>query len=253
MRLLPSTRRTAFGVPPFVIKRIYPGQSVPDLNDRGIAGLGAIDHAHLFKGLTVRMHEHRNDEIVSYLRSGAMVHKDSHGMQETITNTHLMVMNAGSGFKHEEYVPEGEVHMLQIFVRPSSDDLEPKVAFHTFESAVSANKWRAVLGPEGTDAPLQVRQKVWMHDARLTPHSELSLGDALPWPEPDHPEGYDVQVLYIFSGTVRVGNVTLNEGDTAAWAVKEYVKLETHGSHADVVLFHIDTTAPYTRSGTLSG
>lgn len=64
------------------------------------------------------MHEQRNDEIVSYLRSGRMRHPDLAGTSEVISRDLLMVMNAGSGFSHEEtVVGDDPIEMLQIFVR----------------------------------------------------------------------------------------------------------------------------------------
>jgi redox-sensitive bicupin YhaK (pirin superfamily) len=47
------------------------------------------------------MHEHRNDEIISYLRSGRMQHTDSAGRSEAVSLDRLMVMNAEAGFSHE--------------------------------------------------------------------------------------------------------------------------------------------------------
>ena len=51
------------------------------------------------------MHEHRNDEIISYMRAGRMQHTDSAGRSEGRRSSDLlMVMNAGRGFSHEEEV-----------------------------------------------------------------------------------------------------------------------------------------------------
>lgn len=73
------------------------GQLDRGQRDTGLGPLGVIDHAYLAPGLLVPMHEHRNDEIFSYVRSGTMYHKDSTGQQLPITPTQLVVMNAGSG------------------------------------------------------------------------------------------------------------------------------------------------------------
>jgi len=74
------------------------------------------------------MHEHRNDEIISYLRSGRMQHTDSAGRSEVISPDRLMVMNAGAGFSHEEAVlGDDPIEMLQIFVRPQAANMEPSV------------------------------------------------------------------------------------------------------------------------------
>ena len=102
---------------PFQLRRIRPGVALGRTDDGGFGGLGLIDHARLQPGLVVRMHEHRNDEIISYLRSGRMQHTDSAGRSEVISPDRLMVMNAGAGFSHEEAVlGDDPIEMLQIFV-----------------------------------------------------------------------------------------------------------------------------------------
>jgi len=92
---------------PFQLRRIRPGVSLGRTDDPGFGGLGLIDHARLQRGLVVKMHEHRNDEIISYLRSGRMQHTGSAGRSEVISPDRLMVMNAGAGFSHEEAVLGG--------------------------------------------------------------------------------------------------------------------------------------------------
>jgi len=58
------------------------------------------------KGLTIKIHEHVNDEILSYVSSGVMHHKDSADFDAPIARGKLMLMNAGESFWHEEKVTE---------------------------------------------------------------------------------------------------------------------------------------------------
>jgi hypothetical protein len=58
----------------------------------------------------------RNDEILSYIWRGTMVHEDSAGYRIPLSPRKLMMMNAGRGFWHEESTPSEPVEMLQIFV-----------------------------------------------------------------------------------------------------------------------------------------
>ena len=74
-----------------------------------------------------------------------------------------MMMNAGAGFWHEEKVKEDEVEMLQIFVRPNETDLSPEIQFH--DKPVDNRDWYVMAGPEGSEAPLYVRQNVYILDA----------------------------------------------------------------------------------------
>ena len=109
---------------PFTITRVQPGDVLgTESEDTAFGPLAIIDHAVMKKGLTIKMHEHINDEILSYIRLGVMHHKDSEGFEAPFARGKLMMMNAGTGFWHEEKVKEDEVEMLQIFVRPSETNL----------------------------------------------------------------------------------------------------------------------------------
>jgi quercetin 2,3-dioxygenase len=129
----------------FNIDLNFPGSGLQNPNDeRGLAQLGRFDFAHLYPGVFVGMHKHQNDEILTYMREGEMIHEDSTGKMVTISNKKLMMMNAGSGFFHQESIPENgkEVRLLQIFMRPENENDEPQVSFYDFDEAYSINKWR---------------------------------------------------------------------------------------------------------------
>jgi len=76
-----------------------------------------------------------------------------------------MVMNAGSGFWHAEetLADDPPLRMLQIFVRPHSLDLEPDIQHEPIHDSI-AGEWRHLFGPEGTEAPLYVRNDVDFYD-----------------------------------------------------------------------------------------
>jgi quercetin 2,3-dioxygenase len=228
---------------PFQIRRMHPGAMLGSPSDSGFGGLGLIDRANLSPGLKVAMHEHRDDEIVSYLREGVMIHQDSTGVTEEVRPNRLMVMNAGSGFSHEETVPgPGNVHMLQIFIRPSEAGMTPGVQFHDLAETYSLNGWRLLAGPEGSGATGTVRQQALLHDVRLEAGHSLAL--------PMKP-GFDGW-FYVFDGSVTL--------DGRAMQTHDAVALIDHGAAtiiatttSDLVLFLVDRTAAASRAGTLSG
>lgn len=93
----------------FGVQILYPGLIRPQLKDSGFATLGRIDHARITPGTLIPMHPHKDDEILTYLRSGEVQHLDSEGFTGIISNQHLMIMNAGAKFFHEERVLEAGV------------------------------------------------------------------------------------------------------------------------------------------------
>ena len=159
----------------FGIEILFPGQAM-DTSDTGIATIGRIDHAHILPGTFIPMHPHRDDEILTYTRSGTVQHKDSEGITEIISSKKLMLMNAGSTIYHEELVLEesGDLEGLQIFLRPQKNGLPPRVQFHEFAEAHSLDQWRAVAGKEA-DQPLQIRSSTWVYDMRLRQGMRQSL------------------------------------------------------------------------------
>jgi redox-sensitive bicupin YhaK (pirin superfamily) len=229
----------------FIIRLISPGLKLNIPGDRGLGPLGRVDHSTIEPGGLIPMHPHQNDEILSYMRGGTMLHRDSHGLSEALHGTHMMMMNAGSGLFHEEGVAETDeqrVDMLQMFFRPREANLEPSIQFRTFPSRHSLNKWRLIGGPENSEAPLKIRSEAFVYDAHL---SDATLET----PELNNLTSF----LYVFDGSVALAgkDIVLNRGD-AALIKDERVMVSARGA-ADLVLFIVDETAKYSRSGAYSG
>src|SRR5690625_5054692 len=88
---------------PISITRVLPGKIMDQAaDDPALGPLSNIDHDIIERGVTIKMHEHVNDEILSYVLKGTMYHKDSAGYEVPITPGNLMMMNAGKSFWHEE-------------------------------------------------------------------------------------------------------------------------------------------------------
>lgn len=225
----------------FSIEILYPGMTFGG-GDSGVGAIGRIDRARIHPGVTIAMHPHRDDEILTYVRIGSMLHKDTVGHREEIRPTRLMMMNAGHTFQHEETILGTEPQeALQIFLRPRAGSLEPKVQFYEFGDAVSEDAWRLLAAPEG--APFEVRAQAWVQDIRLT------RGKTLPLPPIQAPKA--TRLLYVFSGEVRVGDLTLQAGEGAFLSEDE--KVVGSDSGADVVLFTTDESAPVFKGGMFSG
>lgn len=226
----------------FGIEILYPGL-VLDHGDSGIGALGRIDHARINPGMTVRMHPHRDDEILTYMRSGTMRHRDTEGNEEELTPRRLMLMNAGHTFQHEEaMVGRDLIEALQIFVRPRAGDLEPRVQFHDLAEVSSLGAWRLIAAPEG-GAPLEFRASAWVHDTFMPEGTDLDL--------PPVPGPGVSRLLYVFAGQVNIGDFTLSSGDSLLVDASA-VRAEAAVASA-LVLFTMDTSAPTFTKGMFSG
>lgn len=237
-----AKQRQEFGRADFHIKSTFPGINLGNPSDFGLAQLGRIDYSEIKEGFVIKMHPHKNDEIFSYMRKGTMTHEDTNGNLIEIGANHLMLMNAGSGIFHEETVPkDGEnVEMIQIFMRPSADNLTPNVQFSKLEKTYSVNDWRLVAGSPTSDAPLKINGEVNIYDNRITTANTLEVSEN------------KIGFLYIFDGEVKIGNNFLCKGDSVV--LNENITVDVAASPtADLVYFEMDNSAEYSRSGAYSG
>lgn len=240
IQILRSHESSNFGRGSFNIRRIRPGSIIGRESDPSFGPFSVMDHANLGVGTVVSMHEHKNDEILSYMWKGKMRHEDSAGNSVTISPSKLMMMNAGRSFWHEESTPDQPVEMLQIFIRPAEADLDGQVSF--FDRGEAETDWSLIAGPESESAPLKIRQAVTVYDHRLG-KGERSIAP--------FKRGL-TQWLYVMDGAIRIGGELLEKGDAVTdldGALPEIVS-ETEST---VVLFLIDRSVSGSRAGTISG
>ncbi|MBP1968521.1 redox-sensitive bicupin YhaK (pirin superfamily) [Virgibacillus natechei] len=226
---------------PFTITRVLPGGILGNKTaDPAFGSLANIDHAVMKKGLTIKMHEHVNDEILSYVGSGVMHHKDSAGFEASIARGKLMMMNAGASFWHEEKVKDDEVEMLQIFVRPNETNLSSEIQFH--DKPVDNRNWYVMVGPEGSEAPLYVRQNVYILDAHPKAGEELEV--------PTY-DGHK-PILYVMNGEITLQGLTIGKQEAVTDLVNPLPPLVAN-EDTTIVLFFVDRNAPMSMEGTISG
>jgi redox-sensitive bicupin YhaK (pirin superfamily) len=190
------------------------------------------------------MHPHRDDEILTYLRGGRVMHKDTVGDVEWFSPTRLMLMGAGAEFQHEELVDRKGEHLraLQIFLRPRSAGLEPQVQFHDFGNPISVGEWRLIAGPAAND-PLRVRSETWVEDGRFEEGTTVPL--------PKSKVANQARLLYVFDGGIVIDQVKLLAGDAVILPASSSTLSTVTGS--DLVLITTDETAPVFTGGMFSG
>ncbi len=227
----------------FRIHLNFPGRTLPAHDDHGYGPLATVVESFMDPGTLIRMHQHRNEEIVSWVPNGVMRHDDRQGNELVTDPEHLLVMNAGSGFWHAEETDADDppLRMLQIFVRPHSLNLDPGIQHEPIPDAVP-NEWRHLFGPEDGDAPLSVRNDVDFYDCRLGAGETVTL--------PSRP-GWDTY-FYVFDGAVTAGNGTTEIGYTESGLVTDDRDVSvTATDESLIVAFCINPEAPVTRQGTI--
>ena len=72
-------------------------------------------------------HPHANMEIITYVRDGAISHRDSLGNKGRTVAGDVQVMSAGSGIRHAEYNQEDELtRIFQIWIEPEQAGGKPR-------------------------------------------------------------------------------------------------------------------------------
>lgn len=151
-------------------------------------------------------HSHADMEIVSYVTSGALEHRDDRGNRGVIRAGEVQVMSAGSGITHAEYNPSPSeaVHFLQIWIRPRRRGLEPRWDQRSFPAADRMGRLQPVVSGDGR-APLRIDQDATIFVASLrdgdTVQHEMAPGRRL--------------FCYVVEGDVMLDGTPLATGDQA--------------------------------------
>jgi redox-sensitive bicupin YhaK (pirin superfamily) len=196
----------------------------------GFRSLRVINEDRVAPGSGFGMHGHRDMEIVTYVLSGALEHKDSLGHGEVLRPGELQHMSAGSGIRHSEFNPSATepVHLYQIWLLPRAAGLPPTYAQKAFSAEGRTGRWQLVASPDGAEGSLKIQQDARLYLADLTPGAELKY--AL-----DPARHAWLQVL---RGELSLNGQSLQASDAAA--ISEESKLEMLStSPAEVMLFDL--------------
>lgn len=196
----------------------------------GFRHLRVINEDRVAPGMGFGAHGHRDMEILTYVVSGALAHRDSMGNGEVIRPHEWQRMSAGTGVRHSEMnASESElVHLYQIWILPEAEGIRPGYEQKLFAPEEKAGKLRLVASRGGEDGALKIHQ-----DARVY-NSLLSAGDELTHALEQGRHAW-VQVV---KGAVTVNGEALGEGDGAA--VSDEAALVIRASEdAEIILFDL--------------
>jgi redox-sensitive bicupin YhaK (pirin superfamily) len=163
-------------------------------------------------------HGHSDMEIVTFVRTGAVSHKDSMGNSGRTAAGDVQVMSAGSGVQHAEYNLEDEdTTLFQIWIIPDRAGGAPDWGMRQFPKAERAGKWEIVASgdPEG-DAALPLRS-----DARILA-ATVSAGERVTYDSAP----YRHQYLVAASGKIRVNGAEASARDGVAITGEETIEIE---------------------------
>lgn len=224
-------------------------------NDRGHANHGWLDSYHTFsfadyydpkfmgfRSLRVinedqiaakrgfGTHSHRDMEIITYVLEGALEHQDSMGNRSVTRPGEVQRMTAGTGVSHSEYNHSDRetTHLLQIWILPETQGLEPSYEQKAYPDAEKRGKLRLIASQDGRDGSVKVHQDLNLYATVLGEGEQVNFsvkGDRQVW-------------IQVARGSVVLNGQLLEQGDAAAVSQENLLDL-TGKEPAEVLVFDL--------------
>jgi redox-sensitive bicupin YhaK (pirin superfamily) len=142
----------------------------------GFRSLRVLNEDRVRPGEGFGTHGHRDMEILTYVLSGALEHRDSLGHGGVLRRDRVQHMRAGTGIRHSEFNAGGEpLHFYQIWILPNAAGLEPDYVDKNFDPEGAAGRLQLLASPGGRDGSLDIAQDASWYRTRLMPGQSVSL------------------------------------------------------------------------------
>lgn len=196
----------------------------------GYRSLRVINDDLVMPGQGFGTHPHRDMEIITYILSGSLQHKDSMGNGRVIRTGEVQYMAAGTGVQHSEFNPAKDeaVHLLQIWIQPDQKGVPPRYAEKSLATA-EAGKFHLVTSKTGRDGSIAIHQDADLWLAKLAPGNDIN-----------HPlAGGRHAWVHVAEGEVSLNGKTLSGGDAAAISGETALRLQA-AKPSQVLLFDLN-------------
>jgi len=175
-------------------------------------------------------HSHADMEIITYIISGALQHRDSMGNTSVIRPGELQRMSAGTGVTHSEYNPsrDAPTHLLQIWITPEREGTEPSYEQREFNDEGRRGRLRLIGSRAGREGSVTIHQDAEVYDAALNEGEELTH---------ELREGRHAWVQVV-RGSLSLNGVELKAGDGAAASEEERLVVRA-SEPSELILFDL--------------
>lgn len=196
----------------------------------GWGNLRVINEDRIAAGTGFGTHGHSDMEIISYVISGNLAHKDSMGNVKGIPPGDVQRMSAGTGVMHSEFnhAPNEETHFFQIWIKPSERGIAPSYEQKTFSASEKKGVLRLLASPDAADGSVQITA-----DARM--YSGLfEAGQTAQLPMLATRKAY----VHLVRGSISVNGTRLAGGDAAFLQDENLIAL-ADAQAAEVLVFDL--------------
>lgn len=202
-----------------------------DPNHMGFGALRVINEDKVQPSQGFGTHGHRDMEIVTYVLSGELEHKDSLGNGSIMRPGDVQRMTAGTGIQHSEFNHSDSqpVHLLQIWILPEVEGLTPSYEQTYFAESGKLGQWQLLGSRDGRDGSVTIHQDVTLSATRLAEGERVSYDLAtgrMAW-------------IQVATGAVKLNGQSLMAGDGVAIAQSIPLMLEGTSDGGELLLFDL--------------
>jgi quercetin 2,3-dioxygenase len=196
----------------------------------GFRSLRVINDDLVMPGNGFPMHPHRDMEIVTFILSGALEHRDSMGNGRVIRKGELQYMAAGTGVKHSEFNPSSDepVHLLQIWIQPDRQGVAPHYAEKSLADA-PAGRLMLATSKTGREGSIAIHQDADLWLARLDAGNRVT-----------HPLASGRHAwVHVAEGEATLNGQILTAGDAAAISGETQLEIVAEKT-SQILLFYLN-------------
>lgn len=196
----------------------------------GFGNLRVINEDRIAPGRGFGTHGHKDMEIISYVLSGELAHKDNLGNVKGIPPGDVQRMSAGTGVQHSEFNhADGQTtHFLQIWIEPNVTGIAPGYEQKTFSAGDKRGRLRLVASNSGAEGSVTIHADANLYAGLLDGDESATL--ALPAGRKTY--------VHLVRGVLDVNGTMLGSGDAALIEEQDSLKLYK-GRDAEVLVFDL--------------
>ena len=198
----------------------------------GFRNLRVINEDYVAENQGFGTHGHADMEIITYVVSGALAHKDSTGGSEVLRPHEVQRMTAGTGIRHSEFNPSAteKAHLYQIWILPEKDGLTPGYEQTYFAPETKQGKLKLVASRGGDDGSVRINQNVALYS------SILENGETVSHSLAENRHAW----IQIVKGSLRLNGATLNASDGAAISDERLLEIKSLADDTEFLLFDLN-------------
>ena len=201
-----------------------------DPQHMGWGNLRVINEDRIAPGTGFGTHGHRDMEIISYVLSGALAHKDDMGNVKAIPPGDVQRMSAGTGVQHSEFnhAPNEHTHFLQIWIEPKEKGVAPGYEQKTFAEPTKRGQLRLVASNDGATGSVRMNADAAMYAGLFNGNESASLTL----------DSARKAYVFLVRGQLRVNGQELQGGDALMLQDESQLQL-SDGQDAEVLVFDL--------------